>query len=68
MAITYTPKADFDQLFLSHLGSMLRPKYDHLVSDYLPERYWDLLIQFADAEANSVQLGEVVTPSSPHQR
>ncbi len=52
MASSYTSRSNFDQLFLSHLGALLRPKYDLLVRDCLPVKYWDLLIQFADAEAS----------------
>ena len=34
----------FDRLFMSHLGSRLRPEYDALVRGSLPQSYWELLL------------------------
>jgi hypothetical protein len=41
----------FDRLFMSHLGSRLRPEYDPLVRSALPPHYWELLLDLELAKA-----------------
>ncbi len=41
----------FDQLFMSHLGSKLRPEYASLMSSPLPQRQWELLLDLEVAQA-----------------
>ncbi len=41
----------FDRLFMSHLGSRLRPEYDPLVRSALPPLYWELLLDLELAQA-----------------
>lgn len=43
----------FDRLFMSHLASTLRPEYATLVTDPLPLRQWELLLDLEIAHATS---------------
>jgi hypothetical protein len=44
----------FDRLFMSHLGSRLRPEYDALVRGSLPQGYWELLLDLELACVSAV--------------
>jgi hypothetical protein len=50
----------FDRLFMSHLGSRLRPEYDPLVRSSLPRNYWELLL---DLELACISAEPDETPS-----
>ena len=41
----------FDRLFMSHLGSRLRPEYASLMRGPLPSRHWELLLDIEIAQA-----------------
>jgi hypothetical protein len=63
----------FDRLFMSHLGSRLRPEYDALVRGSLPQSYWELLLDLElaciSAEPNEKPslLPPDARPTSPHE-
>ncbi len=43
----------FDHLFMSHLGSRLRPEYASLMGSPLPQRQWELLLDLEVAQTTS---------------
>ena len=43
----------FDHLFMSHLGSRLRPEYASFMRSPLPLRHWELLLDLETTQATA---------------
>ena len=51
MSRYFSEPYQFDRLFMSHLGSRLRPEYASFMHSPLPLRHWELLLDLETTQA-----------------